>query len=81
MQQYELEVIPGLEEFAEREVQDRYGPSVKLSGRPFDGRVSIAYRGSRISLNELRSVVAVHQVEPFRVPRPSAFLGHENLGR
>ena len=81
MQQYELEVIPGLEEFAEREVQDRYGPSVKLSGRPFDGRVSIAYRGSPVSLNELRSVVAVHQVENFQVPRPSALLGHENLGR
>src|ERR1019366_6081772 len=32
-------------------------------------------------LNQLRSVVAVHAVELFDLPRPKALLGHQNLER
>jgi tRNA (guanine6-N2)-methyltransferase len=79
--EYELEVIPGLEEFAEREVRERHGASIKVPTRRYRGRVPIVYHGNPVSLNRLRSVVATHIVVTFHVSRPSAFLGHEYFGR
>ncbi len=78
---FELEVVPGLEEWAEDEVGDVLGEHVRLLGRPVEGRVGIAYRGSPDRLGALRSVVAVHRVVSFDVPRPKALLGHEHLTR
>lgn len=78
---YEIEAIPGIEEFVESELKTRLGSDVRLGGRPRDGRVSVDYRGDPGLLNALRSAVAVHLVETFEVPRPRALLGHEHLTR
>lgn len=75
---YEVEVIPGLEETAERELRARLR-GVEMIGRPREGRIAIRYRGSLDRLNALRSVVAVYAVRRFAVPRPRALLGHENF--
>jgi len=78
---WEAEVLFGLEEFAEDELRQRLGPSVQVLGRTAPGRVSFAYVGADGLLDTLRSVVAVHRVETFAVPRPRALLGHEHLTR
>ena len=78
---FELEVIPGLEEWAEREARVALGPDVHLLGRPVEGRVGLAYGGSPAQMDRLQSVVAVHKVLDFDVPRPKALLGHEHLTR
>lgn len=78
---WEAEVIFGLEEFAEDELRERLGQSVRLLGRTAPGRVAFAYVGADRLLDTLRSVVAVHRVETFDVPRPKALLGHEHLMR
>ena len=78
---WEAEVIFGLEEFAEDELRQRLGKSARLLGRTAPGRVAFGYVGADERLGELRSVVAVHRVETFRVPRPKALLGHEHLMR
>ena len=78
---YEAETIFGLEGPAEEELRSRLGKSARLLGRPAAGRVAFAYVGPDASLDTLRSVVAVHRVEAFPVPRPKALLGHEHLTR
>src|SRR5579884_2660431 len=75
---YDVEVIPGLEEPAERELRARLG-GVEVIGRPREGRIAIRYRGSLRKLNALRSVVAVYALRRFAVPRPRALLGHESF--
>ncbi len=75
---YEVEVIPGLEELAERELRARLR-GVEVVGRPREGRIAIRFRGAIRRLNDLRSVVAVYTVRRFAVPRPRALLGHENF--
>jgi tRNA (guanine6-N2)-methyltransferase len=74
---YEVEVISGLEDQAEREIRSRL-KGVDVIGRPRDGRISIRYRGDPRRLDDLRSVVAVYRVVRFAVPRPKALLGHES---
>ncbi len=76
-----MEVVGGLEEFAEDELERRMGAEATVVGRPAPGRISIRYRGNPAALNGLRSVVAVHIVENYEVPRPHGLLGHENLTR
>lgn len=79
--EYEVEVVPGLEEFAERELRARFGRQVAV-GRPvLAGRVPFRYRGDPRRLLWLRVATAVYAVETFAVPRPKALLGHEHLGR
>lgn len=78
---YEAETLFGLEPFAEDELRRRLGQSVRLLGRPAPGRVAMAYVGADAPLDALRSVVAIHRVETFAVPRPKALLGHEHLTR
>ena len=78
---YEAETIFGLEGPAEAELRKRLGKSARLLGRPAAGRVAFAYVGADAPLDALRSVVAVHRVETFPVPRPKALLGHEHLTR
>ncbi len=78
---YELEVIPGVEEVVEGELRATLGQVVRVVGRPRPGRIAIQYAGDASTLNRLRTIVAVHAVETFDVPRPRALLGQTNLTR
>lgn len=78
---YEIEVIAGLEAFAEQEIRATLRESAQVVGRPTEGRIAIRYRGSPRALNDLRSVVAAYVVETFDVPRPRALLGDEHFRR
>ena len=75
----EIEVVPGLEEFAIREIEGRLRPLTRPQRLPKEGRLAFRYGADVQRLNQLRSVVAVHLVQAFDVPRPKALLGHERL--
>jgi tRNA (guanine6-N2)-methyltransferase len=74
---YELEVIPGLAEFAQAELQETVGARLLPSAR--EDRVCFHYTGKPRKLLRLRQSVAVHVVKHFAIPRPKALLGHQNL--
>lgn len=78
---YEVEVIPGLEEPAERELRAKLDDGLAVLGRPREGRIAIRYRGEPRRVNLLRSAIAVYRVERFDARRPTALLGHENFDR
>ena len=79
---YEIELIPGVEDFVERELYSKLGrQAFQLLGSPREGRMTIRYEGAVGPLLEFRSAVAVHVVEQFEVARPKALLGHEHLTR
>ncbi len=78
--EYELEVIEGIEAFAEQELESMLGGSAEIGVRPGPGRIAVSYDGPPL-LNRLHSIVAAHVVETFDVPRPRALLSHANLTR
>ncbi|HEY8884071.1 MAG TPA: RNA methyltransferase, partial [Chloroflexota bacterium] len=78
---YEIEVLPGLEEFVEQEIRLRIGSAAQLQGRPAEGRILVSYQGDPRRLNRLRSVIAVSELQTFDIPRPKSFLGHEHFTR
>ena len=80
-QEYEVETVVGLEEYARREIRRRLGKSAQLGGAASEGRIALRYDGSARRFDELRTVTAVHRVENFAVPRPRALLGHQHLTR
>lgn len=71
---YEVEVLGGLERFAQGELRELRGV------RPLGG-LRFAYGGSTRALKRLRSVVAVYASAYFDVPRPKALLGHQYFSR
>jgi tRNA (guanine6-N2)-methyltransferase len=78
---YEVEAIPGLEDFVERELLLRLRGAVQLRGRPAEGRILLSYQSDPRRLNRLRSAIAVSEVQTFDIPRPKSFLGHEHFAR
>ena len=79
---FEIELIPGLESFVERELSGNLEQQAfRLLSHPREGRMSVRYQGAVGPLQGLRSAVAVHLVEDFDVTRPKALLGHEHLTR
>ena len=73
----------GLEPIAREELRDRYGDAVQLR-RPAHGRreagiVRFDYRGDLRALLRLRTVLAVHLVRHYALPRPRALLGDEHF--
>lgn len=76
---YELEIIPGLAEFARTELQERMGRKVLLLPSIREDRVRFHYTGNPRELLELRRAVAVHRVKHLAIPRPKALLGHQNF--
>ena len=79
---YEVELISGLERFVDDELAETLGRRAhRLTGYPKEGRMSIRYSGPVERLMALRSVVAVHLVERFDIPRPKALLGHQHFTR
>lgn len=76
---YELEVVSGLEEFAEQELRALRGVSVRVVGRPLDGRIAVSLEGEPDRFFGLRTVVAIHLVQHFDITRPRALLGQQNF--
>jgi 23S rRNA G2445 N2-methylase RlmL len=76
---FELEVIPGLAEFALTELQKRMARKVRRLSSAREDRVRFRYSGNLAELLQLRQSVAVHRVKHFAIPRPKALLGHQNL--
>lgn len=75
-------MVAGLDRFIEDELANRLGRQGYRAGAfPRDGRIFVKYSGPVRPLLSLRSVVAVHLVERFDVPRPKALLGHQHLSR
>lgn len=80
-QEYEVETVIGLEEYARREVRRLLGKAAQVERGTAEGRFALRYDGSIRRFDELRTVTAVHRVERFTVPRPRALLGHQHLTR
>jgi 23S rRNA G2445 N2-methylase RlmL len=76
---YELEVIPGLAEFAQAELQEHMGGRVRLLPSAREDRVRFYFAGDPRRLLQLQRTVAVRQVHHFGISRPRALLGHQNF--
>ena len=76
---FELEVIPGLAQFATAELQAHTHGHATLLSSVREDRVRFRFSGQPSHLLTLRQSVAVHSVRPFAIPRPKALLGHQNL--
>jgi predicted RNA methylase len=76
---YELEVIPGLREFAQAELQARSGDRARLLPGAREDRVRFRHVGNPGKLLSLRRAVAVSRIQRFAIPRPKALLGQQNL--
>ena len=80
-QEYEVETVIGLEEYARREARRLLGKAVQVERGATEGRFFLRYDGNTRRFDELRTATAVHRVESFAVPRPRALLGHQHLTR
>ena len=80
-QEYEVETVIGLEEYARREVRRLLGKAAQVARDASEGRFTLRYDGNIRRFDELRTITAVHRVENFAVPRPRALLGHQHLTR
>ena len=80
---YEIEadVLEGLEDFAYDELSARFGRRVRFGEAERPGAIRFDYTGDLGELLALRSVVAVHLVEQFDIPRPKALLGNQQIGQ
>lgn len=76
---YELEVVPGLEEFARAELRGLLGGRLAARAGTQAGTLRFPYRGDARPLLSLGTVTAVYRVRRFDVPRPRALLGEEHL--
>ena len=77
--EYEVEVVGGLEEFAEHELRSEIGEPAQVVRVAVEGRIAVRFRGDPRRFLNLRTVTAVHFVERFNVARPRALLGHQHL--
>jgi tRNA (guanine6-N2)-methyltransferase len=78
---YELEVIPGLGEFAQAELQELAGSRLHTLPGTREDRVRLHYTSRPGQLLGLRRAVAAHHVMHLDIPRPKALLGHQNFER
>ena len=80
-QEYEVETVVGLEEYARREVRRLLGKAAQVDRGTAGGRFKLRFDGNIRRFDDLKTVTAVHRVENFAVPRPRALLGHQHLTR
>jgi len=76
---YELEVIPGLEAIAVRELRRVAGGNVELERGYREGLVPFATDCNPGALLKLRTVLAVYARRGFVIPRPKALLGQQHM--
>lgn len=75
---YELEILPGLIDFAEQELKS-LAPHQTIYANQEGDALRFKWSGSPLDILKLRTVVAAYRVEYFDVPRPKALLGHQYL--
>ena len=78
---YEVEILPGLEPFAEGELHRRFGGAVEIEPGQEPGERAFRFHGDPYDLLSLRTVVAVYKRLRYDIPRPKALLGHQHLTR
>jgi predicted RNA methylase len=76
----ELEVLPGLEPFAEDELRERCGAHAVLARGQPPGALRFRLAGDLARLLGFRSATAAYLVRRFDAPRPRALLGNQQLG-
>lgn len=79
--EFEAEVIPGLEPYAEHELLSRFPANVSRIRCRRAGFLRFRFGGRREQLRTLRSVIALYQIHRFPIPRPKALLGHQHFTR
>jgi 16S rRNA G966 N2-methylase RsmD len=77
--QYEAEIIIGLEDIAITELKtlETLDPASIHVIR--SGFIRFIYDGKASNLHKLKSIVAIYAVYAFDIPRPKAILGHQNF--
>ena len=78
---YEAEVIPGIEPIAIHELHSLTGTAVQFIRQTRPGFIRFRLDSAAEQLASLRSVVAVYRIHNFAIPRPKALLGHQHLTR
>ena len=78
---YEAEVIPGIEPIAIDELDSLAGAAVQSVRQTRPGFIRFHLGGAAEKLSALRSVVAVYHIHGFAIPRPKALLGHQHFTR
>jgi len=78
---FELEVVPGLEDFVIQEMRGRCPQGMTIHRLPAEGRLTVQIEHGIRLLNDLRPVTAVYASQQFEVPRPRALLGQQHFDR
>ena len=79
LNEYEAEVIPGIEATAIHELRSQ--PAVQSVRQTRPGFIRFAVDGTSAGLAARRSVIALYRIHRFPVPRPKALLGHQHFSR
>lgn len=81
MNDYEAEVIPGLESIAIRELHALDRPAIQALRQTRPGFIRFGLAGGAEQLSALRSATALYRIHSFAIPRPKALLGHQHFTR
>ena len=81
MNNYEAEVIPGLESIAIRELHALDRPAIQALHQTRPGFIRFGLAGGAEQLSALRSATALYRIHSFAIPRPKALLGHQHFTR
>lgn len=78
---YEASVVEGLEAISVKELQNLLGSRFELLYPPgkWPGVLQFRYTGDLHHLFRLKTILAVFGIHRYLVPRPKAFLGHQNF--
>lgn len=79
MNEYEAEVIVGIEDIVIAELKNLNHIETELIRMIRPGFIRFFCTGTAYDLLKLRSVIAVYAVHHFDIPRPKALLGHQNF--
>lgn len=81
MNDYEAEIVPGLESIAIRELRALAGAAIQGLRQTRSGFIRFRLAGGAEQLAALRSVTALYRIHSFVIPRPKALLGHQHFTR
>ncbi|MCA9915294.1 MAG: hypothetical protein KC496_18200 [Anaerolineae bacterium] len=79
--QYEAEIVDGLDEIAQVEIETLINHQGRISRKNPESGISFRYEADPRNLFQLQTVIAVYEVLSFDIPRPKALLGHQHLQR
>lgn len=75
----ELDVAPGLEQIAWKEISSVIGGNHVKNPQMSDGAICFFFEGKLQNLMQLRTVEAVYLLRTYDIPRPKALLGDQNF--